>query len=284
MGDLRDEWSALKTGEALAMMNAARKRSTILIIIVVIAILSGAILIQYAGRSSPPAQSSTATSSSTATFAQSNATSSSSSGSQVSGPLGISFGFGGIKADQRFVTPNVTMNYTVTISRIDTTPAYVALSAVSTVAGVTATFSPDNLTFSTREEFVVLRVSADPSVSSPTVPVELTATTPEGSTTSSTSFSLEKGLVVVESLTNGLAKPATLHVSAGQTVKWFDIIEIDDDGNGYTNVKLADGSAASPTMVQFDVWSYRFDAPGTYTYQVASLGYGSSLGTIIVSA
>ncbi len=213
------------------------------------------------------------------------ATSSSSSRGQTSELMTIAVGYGGAssQASERYVTPNVTMNYTVVLSRIDATVTQVALSAVSKVSGVTADLSQNEFTFLGREEVVVLRLSVDQTVSSPDVQIDLIATAPQGITNSSLSFTLNKGLIVIESLDYGLAKPSTLHVKVGQPVTWIQLIEIDDDGNGFTNVRLADGSAASPTMNQYDVWSHTFDRPGTYAFQVTSVGYVSSSGVVEVS-
>jgi len=57
-------------------------------------------------------------------------------------------------------------------------------------------------------------------------------------------------------------------------------VEVDDDGNGYANITLKDGSAASPTMGLNDVWSHKFDKPGTYTYQVTV--YSHTLSGLVV--
>ena len=83
----------------------------------------------------------------------------------------------------------------------------------------------------------------------------------------------EEASVVASVEADGSVRPMTMHASVGQSVKWLNLIPVDDDGGGYVDIKLADGSAASPTMVQNDIWSHTFDRPGTYTYHVTSRNF-----------
>jgi hypothetical protein len=281
------ELFARKASSERAMTNPSRRRSTLAVIVIVIAILSGAILIQFGGRTVPPVQPGTTTSSS-GSSTLTTTTSSSSSKGQSPALVGFSVGGvgGGAYSGQPFfselpVTPSAAMNYSMIVSQIDATVSHVALSAMSTVPGVTAVINPKEFTFLGNEEGVSLQISVDPSVSSPTVPIQLIATTSKGVTNSTLPFTLEKELVVVVPGANGWVRPITLHASLGQTVKWLDLVPVDDDGNGYITVKLADGSGASPTMAQFDIWSHKFDRPGTYTYQMvviyASITYTGTI-------
>jgi plastocyanin len=280
--DQTDPWlvSARKTERSWPMTDSTRKRSTLVVIAIVIVILSGATLIQFAGRTGSPVQSGTPTSNSSASPLVTKATSSSSSASRTLEPVKflILGDFPELPA-----TPSATLTYTITISQTDKAVGHVALSAVSTVPGVTATLDPKEFTFLGAFEAVSLKISVDPTVSSPTLPIELVASTFQGVTNSSFSFTLEKELIVIQG--DGSVKPTTMHATVGQTVKWLNLIPVDDDGNGYVDVKLADGSAASPTMVQNDIWSHTFDRPGTYTYHVTSLNFASldSFETVEVS-
>jgi hypothetical protein len=65
-------------------------------------------------------------------------------------------------------------------------------------------------------------------------------------------------------------------------VTWLDLVELDDDGNGYVNLMLADGSAASPTMTLNDMWSHKFDNPGTYPYKLTV--YSQAFHGVVVVA
>jgi plastocyanin len=175
------------------------------------------------------------------------------------------------------------MNYTVTMTQIDKEVSHVVLSAKSPVPGVTVVLNPKEFTFLGFSVSASLQVSAGPNVTSSIVPVEIVGTTAKGVASQSFDFGLERQTIVAYHGTTNFAKPTTLRVSAGQTVTWLDLVEVDDDGNGYLRIVLSDGSAASPTMVQFDRWSHSFGKPGTYTYQVTALGYGGSSGTVVVA-
>lgn len=175
------------------------------------------------------------------------------------------------------------MNYTITITPIDNrVSGDVALSAASPVSGVSILLEPKGFTFQGAAEAIQVAISVAPSVTSPTVPVNILATTNLGIANQTFTFSVERERIVVYPGSTEFAKPSVLHVSTGQRVTWFDSVDIDDDGNGYVNVVLSDGSAASPTMARYDLWSHTFDKPGTYTYYVTVLGGGSSSGSIVV--
>lgn len=277
------------------MTNPPKKRQTWVVVVIAIAILSSTILIAYEGRTSPPAPPGTATSVSSSSLSQSRATtttSSSSSAGQTPAQLGFSLSAlsssyvassSYLAYNEEFVSPNVKMNYTVKITQIDSNASHVVLSAASIVPGVTAILTPKEFTFLGSEQVVNLQVAVAPTVSSLAVPIEIIGTTPSGVSNSTFTFGLEKGLIVVSPGAKEIAKPTTLHVSVGQKITWLDLVEIDDDGGGYVNIMLTDGTAASPTMTMYDLWTYTLDKPGTYTYQVHALSYVSSSMTIIVS-
>jgi len=180
-------------------------------------------------------------------------------------------------------TPSATLNYTIAIHKFDAEVSKVVLSAVSTVPGVTVALSPKEFTFLGEYEAITLAISVDQSVNSSNLPVEIIATTAIGSANFPLTFTLERGVVVVQTLVNGLLIPATIHVSVGQTVTWLDLIAVDDDGFGPVNITLKDGSASSPTLVQFDSWKHLFSQPGTYSYTASSIGSPDASGTVVVS-
>jgi hypothetical protein len=255
---------------------AAKKRLTLVAAIVAVAIISVAVFAQFGGRTISPVESSTTLPSSAASSTQTRSTSTPSS----SGMTSLSIGFG--QSNPALVsTPSITMNYTLVINQLNTssTANQVALSATSTVPGVTLSISPNQFTFLGTQEAVLFEISVAPTVNSSILPVEITARTANGATSSTFDFRLDKALVVVTGV--GLTPP-TLHANAGQAVNWLDLVEVDDDGNGYVNIMLKDGSAASPTMGLYDAWSHKFDRPGTYTYQVTV--YSHTLSGVVVVA
>jgi plastocyanin len=261
------------------MIKPEVKRSELLIIVLVAGILALAFLTQLGGRTrSTPVGSSTFTSASTTSLPQPGLTTSSSSPKLIPGLFAFSQ-----YSSELFLTPSVTMNYTITISPLDMKViGDVALSAVSPVSGVSVLLSPKGFAFQGAAEAIELEISVAPSVTSPTVPVNIFANTNLGIANQTFAFSLEKERIVVYPGSTEFAKPSVLHASAGQRVTWFDSVDIDDDGNGYVNIVLSDGSSASSTMTKYDLWSHTFDKPGTYTYYVTVLGAGSSSGSIVV--
>lgn len=180
-------------------------------------------------------------------------------------------------------TPSATLNYTIGIHKFDPAVGNVTLTAASRVPGVKVALNPKEFTFYGAHEAITLAITVDQSVNSSNLPVDIIATTAVGSANFALTFTLEKGVVVVQTLVNGLLIPPTIHVSEGQTVTWLDLIAVDDDGNGPVNIMFEDGSAASPTLVQFDSWKHVFSQPGTYSYIASSIGSQDALGTVVVT-
>jgi plastocyanin len=178
-------------------------------------------------------------------------------------------------------TPGVTLNYSMIISQLETTASHVTLSATTKVPGVTLTMRPNEFTFFGTQEPASLGISVDPIVNSSILPVEIVAKTANGETNSTFDFTLDKALVVL--LGNGSLTPPTVHVSAGQTVTWLNTIDAHDELVGYADIKLNDGSAASPTMGPYVVWSHTFAQPGTYSFRVSIDGFGTPSGVVIVA-
>jgi plastocyanin len=168
-----------------------------------------------------------------------------------------------------YVTPSVTINYSIKISQLDTTasPVNLTLSASSPIPGVTLAVSPKELTFVGTHELVTLGISVAPTVNSSILPVEIMASSADGATNATFDFSVNRSLIVVLPL-GGLAPP-TLHVTVGQTVTWLNFMGSTGGGDPVTaNVALADGSAASLSLGLNDLWSHTFDKSGTYLYHV----------------
>jgi len=202
---------------------------------------------------------------------------------QAPGLVTFSLGGVGLYFTELLVFPSIAMNYTLTMTQIDKEASHVVLSAESPVPGVTAVLNPQEFTFRGFQVSVSLQVSVGPNVTSSTVPIRIIGTTAKGVASQSFDFGLERQTIVTYHGSTNFAKPTTLRVSAGQTVTWLDLVEVDDDGNGYLSIILSDGSASPPAMVQFDRWTHSFGKPGTYTYEVTALGYGSSSGTVVVA-
>jgi plastocyanin len=257
------------------------------VLIIVIAVLSATVVIQFGGIATPPVGSSTAPSSSTTSSGISRLTTTPIL--QKSTPTSSSGGSARVLMTYSqynpslIATPSATLNYSIGIHKFDPEVSKVALSATSTVPGVTVALTPKEFTFVGEHESIILAISVDQSVNSSNVPIEIIANTSIGSAKFPLTFTLEKGVVVVQTLVNGLLIPTTIHVSVGQTVTWLDVIGVDDDGNGPVNITLKDGSASSPTLVEFDSWKHLFSQPGTYSYTASSIGSPDASGTVVVA-
>src|SRR5260370_6530542 len=94
---------------------------------------------------------------------------------------------------------SITMNYTLVIKQLNasSTANQVALSATSTVPGVTLSISPNQFTFLGTQEAVLFEISVAPTVNSSILPVEITARTANAATSSTFDFKLDKALVVL---------------------------------------------------------------------------------------
>ena len=252
------------------------------IVAIGILVLFGAVLIQIGGRTSSPVGSSITSSSATSSSASTSLTQQKSTSSSSSrGGVYIIIGFSEVYSSL-FATPSVTLNYTATVSLLDTPagPVNVTLSTTSAVPGVTLTVSPKEFTFSGTQETVSVGISVAPTVNSTNLPVKIVASTANGNASSAFDFVLDTDLVVV--LPFGGVTPPTLHVSVGQEVTWLNLMGNQAGDPVVANVALVDGSAASPTMFLNDVWSHAFDKPGTYPYQVTLTGTPTASGVVIV--
>jgi len=257
------------------MVSLTSKKSAFTVLLIVIALSSITALTQFGGSVAPPVGPGVTGSSASTSSQQQSTISVSGSGQSAALAIGFTQVYDSLSA-----MPGTTLNYTVTVSQYVASSRHVVLSASSTVPGVTLTLNPKEFDFLGFQEGVVVRISVAPTVNSSILPVEITASTVDGATHATFDFVLDKALIVV--LPGSALTPGTLHVSVGQKVKWLDLVETDDDGNGYVNVALTDGSAASPTMTLNDVWSHTFDKPGTYPYQVTVSGFQTLPGVLVV--
>src|SRR6267143_680193 len=265
----------------------ARKRLTLVVFMITLAVLSATVLTRFEGRINPPVRSSTSLLSSTTSAIISSSTTSltlqkSTSTSSSGGSARVLMTYSQYNPSL-IATPSATLNYSIGIHKFDPEVSRVALSATSTVPGVTVALTPKEFTFVGEHEGIILAISVDQSVNSSNVPIEIIANTSIGSAKFPLTFTLVKGVVVVQTLVNGLLIPTTIHVSVGQTVTWLDLIGVDDDGNGPVNITLKDGSASSPTLVEFDSWKHLFSQPGTYSYTASSIGSQDASGTVVVA-
>lgn len=278
------------------MTSLTKKSSTAVVLLIVVALASLVLLAQLNGRAGSPAganrpglsistsstqQESRSSSSSRTSTSSTLQESTASSSSRTVLPIFLTIGQ---EYKALFVTPSVTMNYSIKLSQLDTTasPVNLSLSASSRILGVTLAVSPKELTFAGTQELVTLGISLAPTVNSSVLPIEIIASSPDGVTNATFDFSLNKSFIVVLPL-GGLAPP-TLHVSVGQTVTWLNFMGSTGGGDPvFANVALADGSGASPTLGLNDLWSHTFDKPGTYSYKVTFFdGPPTASGTVIV--
>jgi plastocyanin len=276
------------------MANKGRRRLALIAMLIVIAILSGAVLYQIEMNSGSPPQSGSSVSSSSASITSTISTTLLASSSQSQGSAsstsqkyGLLVAFspgqiGGVTYPNLFLTPSVTMNYSIIVTQLDPTVKNATLSAVSQVPGVSATFAPNKITFLGTQETVILSASVDAGVIAGSVPVSFIANTSKGVENFPFTFTVEKALVVIGGSVKVMI-PSTLNVKVGQPVKFLDLNEIDDDGNGYVNVTIENGLAKSPTLSGNGLWTYSFSQPGTYSFQVSVLGRPGATGKIIVA-
>jgi plastocyanin len=252
------------------------KRLTWVVLVIAIALSSLAIFAQFDGRTMSPATSST-TGSTKVTSSLHEPTSSSSSSSSSSLPMVMRLG---AAYKSLFATPNLMLNYSIVISRYEPTATNVTLSAASTISGVTLRVNPKEFVFQGTQVEVYIGISVALAVNSSILPVEVTASTVDGATSSTFDFALNRALVVI--LPSGVLTPPTLQVKAGETVTWLNIAD-NSDANGLANVYLPDGSPPSPTMGLNDVWSRTFSKPGAYAYHITLTQYPNTSGVIVVT-
>ena len=184
-----------------------------------------------------------------------------SSSYSASGRILLSFAYPGTLVS----SPDLSsMNYSVTLNALGNVPSNLSLSASGPSELVTS-ISPASVSFSSGAPAATLKISSPADAEPGTYQITIAAIG------SGQIFSQNETVQVVKYLVVTIAAtfvPQNLTVSDGSSVTWIRLNGVlSQYDNGAHDVDFSSGtSAVSPTLNQYDSWSYTFSHPGNYSY------------------
>jgi plastocyanin len=169
----------------------------------------------------------------------------------------------GLQASKPLVSSNVVANYTLNLTVLAGTGSPLAIIATAS-GGVTVQASPAQIQAGSESNQVTISFKVPGSVAAGTYQFNITVSSSGQTTTQKFNFEVVKYLVVTVG-TSYL--PAKMTVSVGSTVYWVRLNGgIDQYDNGDHNVVFNSIGASSPTLAQYQSWSYVFSQAGTFSY------------------
>jgi plastocyanin len=179
---------------------------------------------------------------------------------------------------------DVVANYTMKVVVLGTLEAPLTLGAQAP-NGVTVLFQPGSIQPNQQSTDVEVSIEVGSSAPSGSYSLNVTASgagamgNAGGSYAQSFSLRLVPYLVVT---TGSSFVPNSINVPAGSTVYWIRLNgAIDQYDNGAHNVVFNDGMASSPTLAQYDTYTYTFNTQGTFGYRCTF--HATMQGTVIVT-
>ena len=162
-----------------------------------------------------------------------------------------------------FAGPDVVANYTITLFLLGGNTS-LTLSA-NAPAGVTVSFAPERITASSTAAFVQVSMAVSGGVAPGPFPLTVNASSAGGSFSRTFQAEIVKYLVV---MVDKVFLPGNLSVPAGSSVTWVRLNgAIDQYDDGAHNVAFTSVlSSTSPTLEQYQAWSYAFSSAGRYSY------------------
>ncbi|MFI5420755.1 MAG: plastocyanin/azurin family copper-binding protein, partial [Nitrososphaerales archaeon] len=157
-----------------------------------------------------------------------------------------------------------SLNYTVKFDALGNVPGSIALKAIAP-PGLSAAFSPENLTLASQNT-ANLQVSSSKSTPLGNYQLRMVASGNGATYTQNETIQVVKNLVVT---LGSSFLPRNLTVSQGDTITWLRLngaLSQYDDGAHNVVFSSSSFSAVSPTLVQYQVWSYVFNQTGNFNY------------------
>jgi len=173
---------------------------------------------------------------------------------------------------------DVTANYSLSFNVLSGPGGPLDFSTSGT-PGVSVKFDPPEVQEGTNSGKVSVSILATSSASTGFHPFNITAS--QGGSDYVQQFQVEvvKHLVVTVGVT---FVPANMTISAGDSVYWMRTNgAIDQYDNGQHNVDIRVPGVVSPTLQQYDSWSYTFTQDGDFSYYCTF--HASMTGEVIVS-
>lgn len=169
----------------------------------------------------------------------------------------------GLLPSSPLVSSNVVANYTLNITVLTGTGSPIAIGAKAP-SGVTVQASPAQIQPGSESNQVAISFNVPASVAAGTYPFNVTVSSSGQTFSQNFNFQVVKYLVVT---VGSSYFPAKMTVPIGSTVYWVRLNgAIDQYDNGDHNVVFNGMGAPSPTLAQYQSWSYGFSKAGTFSY------------------
>ncbi len=162
------------------------------------------------------------------------------------------------------VASDVVANYTLQIVILGSLSDTITLMAAAP-SGVQVSFAPSQILPGSESNKVVVSFAVSSSVAPGTFPLNITASS--SGHTDSQKFSVEVVRYLVVTVGETFV-PNSLSVPTGSTVYWMRLNGgLSQYDNGDHNVVFGTIQASSPTLAQYQSWSYTFSQAGAFGYQ-----------------
>jgi len=169
----------------------------------------------------------------------------------------------GLLSSKPLVSSNVVANYTLNLIVLAGTGSPLTISATAP-GGVTVQASPAQIQADSESNQVAISFKVPGSVAAGTYQFNVTVSSSGQTTSQKFNFEVVKYLVVTVGSTY---LPAKMTVPVGSTVYWARLNgAIDQYDNGDHNVVFNGIGASSPTLAQYQSWTYTFSQAGTFSY------------------
>ncbi|MDA4119249.1 MAG: hypothetical protein OK436_01555 [Thaumarchaeota archaeon] len=169
----------------------------------------------------------------------------------------------GLPSSKPHVSSNVIANYTLNLTVLADTGSPLAISATAP-DGVTVQSTPAQIQAGSESNRVTISFKVLDSVAAGTYQFNVTVSSSGQTTSQKFNFEVVKYLVVTVGTTY---LPAKMMAPVGSTVYWVRLNgAIDQYDNGDHNVVFNGIGVSSPTIGQYQSWSYTFSKAGTFSY------------------
>ncbi len=175
-------------------------------------------------------------------------------------------------------SPDTVANYSLQVNLIGTASAPLTVG-VTGPSGVAIQPSPAQIQPDVQSSTISLSFSVSGSVADGNYPFNITVSSSGQTTSQKFDVEVVKYLVVMVGQTY---EPASISVPVGSTVYWMRLNgALSQYDNGDHNVVFSTLSAYSPTMAQYQSWSYTFTQAGSFAYHCTF--HASMTGQVIAS-
>lgn len=163
----------------------------------------------------------------------------------------------------RILGPGFSQDFILSVLPSGQTSGTYSLAPFGLAQGLSANINPNSISFAGQSQTLVVTIRVGAQVAPGTYQVSISARGQAGSFNQSFSLQIVPHLVQIMA---GRFAPSNITVAAGSQVIWISLDGIVGDMLLTHKVQFSNGMALSPTLAQYDSWSYTFTTPGQYGY------------------